>query len=169
MAVEHVEVQQLPFTIEAIPLKRMQLWSRFAGHASTEVDMDIVRDVYSAFWWELRTHDTVQQVFVWYQSLRSQADAASVVGWLDLLAGEHMTLANVYREVATLLGGSEGLYARWDKDVDERLRVVLAVLAQVRQFGVMLCSQWGLAVPERLLGESVSPTVPVAGESAERL
>ena len=64
MAVEQVAVHQLPFTIEPFSLKRVQMWSRFAARATTEADMWIVRNVYYAFWWEVRIEERFGQVFV---------------------------------------------------------------------------------------------------------
>ena len=159
MVVEQVMQQGLPFTIEPIPLKRKVLWSRFAGHAATQADMWIVRTVYYAFWWEVRVQDVFQRVFEWNQNLREQADAGSLVMWLDLLVAEHVTLLDTYREIAVQVAAGEGSYARYYQDIDERFTAVSGVLDVMRQYGVMFCSQWGLAVPERFLLESVSPTV----------
>ena len=169
MAVEQVAVHQLPFTIEPLAPKRVQLWSRFAGRAVSLADMWIVRTVYYAFWWELRVEETVQRVFVCHQSLYSQAEAGHLVGWLENLAYELVTLRDAYSEIATRIAACSESYARQYKDVDERFLVVLSVLDVVREYGVMLCSQWGLVVPEHLLPESVSPTVSAAGEGAESL
>ena len=52
-----------------------------------------------------------------------------------------------------------GSSARYYKDVEERFGKVVDVLAAVRQYGIMLCSVWGLVVREHLLPESASPTV----------
>ena len=169
MAVEQVAVQELPFEIEPLSPKRVQLWSRFAGRASTEADMWIVRGVYYAFWFELRVQKTFQHVVEWNLYLRGQSDAGSLVGWLDLLADEHQTLLNAYSEIASQIAACEESYARYYKDVDERFIAVLSVLHAVREYGVMLCSQWGLAVPEHLLPESTSPAVSAAGEGRENL
>ena len=159
MAVEQVAVQQLPFMIEPLAPKRVQLWSRFAGRAASEADMWIVRTVYYAFWWEVRAQTTLQRVFVCNQSLRSQSEVGHLVGWLNSLAYELVTLRDAYSEIANQIAACDESYARQYKDVDERFLVVLGVLDVVREYGVMLCAQWGLVVPEHLLVESPSPTV----------
>ncbi len=169
MAVEQVAVQELPFVIEPLSPKRVQLWSRFAGRATTEADMWIARGVYYAFWFELRVQKTFQHVIEWSLYLRGQSDAGSFVGWLDLLADEHITLLNAYSEIARQIAACEVSYARWYKDIDERFLAVKGVLDAVRQYGVMLCSEWSLAVPEHLLQESTSPAADTTGEGGESL
>ena len=140
MAVEQVAVQELPFTIEPLSPKRVQLWSRFAARATTEADMWIVRNVYYAFWWEVRIEETVQRVFVLSQHLGEQSDVGLVVGWLNSLAYEHVTLRDAYSEVLMHLAPYIGSSARYYKDVEERFGEVVDVLAAVRQYGIMLCS-----------------------------
>ena len=159
MAVEQVAVHELPFTIEPLSPKRVQLWSRFAGRAATEADMWILRSVYFAFWWELRAQITISRVLVCSRSLCSQMEVGHLVGWLDNLAYELTTLRDSYSQIADQIAACEESYSRYYKDVDERFLVVMSVLSVVREYGMLLCSQWGLAVPEHLLAESTSPTV----------
>ena len=159
MAVEQVTVQELPFTIEPLSSKRVQLWSRFASRAVTETDMWMVRDVFYAFWWEVRAQETLQRVFVCNQSLREQVDVSSLVGWLGLFAEELMTLRDSYGVLLSQMNAHGVSDARCYKDIEVRYRIVVAVLQAACQYGMMLCSQWGLVVPEHLLAESSSPTV----------
>ena len=159
MAVEQVAVQELPFTIEPLSSKRVQLWSRFAGRAVTDTDMWIVRDVFYAFWWEVRVQEVLQRVFVYHQSLRGPSDASSLVAWLDLLADELMTLRDTYGVLLTEMDAYGVSDARYYKDIQARYGVVVAVLHAVCQYGMMLCSQWSFVLPEHLAQEISSPTV----------
>ena len=169
MAVEQGAVQELPFTIEPLSSKRVQLWSRFAGRAETETEMWIVRDVFYAFWWEVRAQDTLQRVFVCNQFLREQSEVGSFVGWLDVLIGELMTLRNVYGGLLTRMIEYGVSDVRYYKDIEARRGVVVAVLGVACQYGTMLCSQWSFVLPENLAQETSSPTVPAVGEGGESL
>ena len=168
MAVEQIAVQELPFTIEPLSPKRVQLWSRFASRAATDVDMWIVRTVYYAFYWEVRAQSVLQHVSLWNQSLTEQSDASLLVQWLNSLAYEQMVLRDTYREVAMQIAECEASYARYYKDIDERLMRVLDVLEVIRQYGVSLCYEWHLPIPQHLVQESTSPTAGTVGEVGER-
>jgi hypothetical protein len=169
MAVEQVAVQELPFRIEPLSPKRLQLWSRFAGQATTDTDMWIVRNVYYAFYWEMRAQTVLEHVLLWHQSLHSQSNAEVLVLWLNSLVTEQVTLRDTYDQIATQIADCEKSYARYYKDIDERLVAVVNVLDVIRQYGVSLCYEWHLVIPQQFVQESSSPTVPAAGEGGERL
>lgn len=171
MAIEFV-THELPFLVEAPAPKRVQLWSKFAGQASTGNEMSIVQEVYRGFWWELAAVDSFGNVQYWFQALQSSNDrenAGRVASWMDLLAHELDFARDAVSGIANRFSSGEVSAPRFTNDVQQHHETLQEVLRQIRFYGTSLCQQWGFEVPEHLAQESTSPTVPAAGEGDERL
>ena len=171
MAIEFV-TQELPFTVEAPAPKRVQLWSKFAGQASTGNEMSIVQAVYSGFWWELAAVNSIWNVQYWFRALQSsgdRGDAGRVASWMDLLAHELAVASDVVASVVGRFSSGEVSAPRFANDVYRHHETLQELLQQIRLYGVSLCQQWGFEVPEHLAQASTSPTVPAVGEGGERL
>lgn len=171
MAIEFV-TQELPFTVDAPAPKRVQLWSKFAGQASTGSEMSIVQVVYNGFWWELAAVDSFGNVQYWFQALQSSSDredAGRVVSWMDLLARELAVASDAVASVVSRFSSGEEVSApRFANDVYQHHEMLQEVLQPIRLYGTSLCQHWGFEVPEHLQ-PSTSPTVPAVGEGGERL
>ena len=170
MAVEQVAVQELPFVVEPIVPARLKLWGRFAGQASTDIDVDILLSVYRAFWWEKQSH-------VWYDHVsfsHSCFDVSALVRDLNFLANSLGEVAGGWFAIAERCRGflrlGQGMFLfRYAKDAAQSATFFLSMLQEVRFYGASLCQQYGLAVPEYLVEPSASPTVSAVGEGAESL
>ncbi len=171
MSVVQTEVQALPFVVEPIISVRVKLWARFAAQMSSDEDIDIASNVYYGFWYDnsaFRVY-TYALAYVEGAAAGNSASASHLVMWLDSLVGSLRPLIEMWSRVARGLLGQVGdvSFPRHYKDADEHVGSSVRLLADVRQFGVAVCQEFGLVIPNSFIEQSVSPTVPAVGESVE--
>jgi len=173
MATAQTEVQALPFVVEPIAPTRIKLWARFAGQMSSDEDIDIASHVYYGFWYDNHMFQVYNCVLPHVEGIAAgnPLSVSHLVMWLDSLADGLAHVVDTWSRVVRGLLGQAGdvSFPRHYKDADQHVAWAVRVLAEVRQFGVAVCQEFGLVIPESFVEQSTSPTVSAAGEGVESL
>ncbi len=173
MAVEQVVVQELPFEVGPIAPSRVKLWSRFAGQMASDADIEIASNVYSGFWYDNYVFKMYDYALAWVKGAAAgdRSSASHLVAWLGMLASGLESVVERWSRVTRGLLGQVGdvSFPRHYKDADQHIAWAVELLALVRFFVVAVCQEFGFDIPDGLLEQRPSPTVPAAGEGAESL
>lgn len=171
MAIEQTEVQALPFVVEPIAPTRIKLWARFAAQISSDADIEIASSVYFGLWYDNHVFQVYNYILPHVEGAAAgnPASVAQLMTWLDALASGLIPLMNTWFRVTRGLASQvqEVSYPRHYKDADQRIASSVRLLAEVRQFGVAVCQEFGLVLPESFVEQSASPTVSAVGEGVE--
>ena len=170
MVIEQTE-QPLPFVVEPLSPARAKLWGKFASQVCTQSEINIIRAVHNTFWYDLHSYSIYEHALTHVEGAASGIlhHVECLTGWLDSLAA---TLCfSIKLELEVLLDlqrtGGDEVSPRHYKDVNDHIASSTRLLADVRQFGVAVCEEFGLAIPESFVEQSTSPTVQAAGEGVE--
>lgn len=173
MAIEQAEVQILPFVVEPIVPTRIKLWARFAAQMSTDEDIEIASSVYFGLWYDNHVFQVYHYILPHVEGAAAgnPASVSHMMTWLDALASGLTPLITTWSKVTRELLGQVGdvSFPRQYKDAEQHVASAIRLLAEVRQFGVAVCQEFGLVIPESFVEQSASPTVPAAGEGFESL
>lgn len=171
MAIEQAEVQALPFVVEPIAPDRVKLWARFAAQMSSDVEIDITSDAYFSFWYDNYAFQVYCNILPHVEGATAgnPTSVSHLVMWLDSLADGLKTVVYGWSKVTRGLLGEVGdvAFPRHYKDAEQRVAASVRLLAEVRQFGVAVCQEFGLVIPDSFVEQGASPTVPAAGEGVE--
>ena len=138
-----------PFVVEKVAPERLQFWARYAAQALTQDQMDVVGDVYHAFWHEAQAFYCYGRALV---VLRPQS-IEYVPVWLDLVLDSVLELVS---ERAWLrasrrlerLQGDPWPGDQWYQEACARSQQFERLAPEIAVYIAMLCEQYQLALPK---------------------
>lgn len=138
----------LPFTVEPPSAKLMRFWAKFGEQAANANDMDVLRDVYSAFMWQCYA----VEAFAHVQSLFTEDPQRLylAVGWLDILVHDLRWSSDKWVEVVTSFQQHELPGKRWERDAIAHVEELQALLTQACACVVTFSTQSGFSLSEGL-------------------
>src|SRR5437764_2218875 len=137
------------FVVESTSFQRVQSWAQYAALAFTQDQMNVVSDVFYAFWHEM-------QMFLCYQRAVgrvNRSDVVNALGWLDLVLAEAVELVGerawprVVQRLERVLGESASTNP-WYQDACARVQTHQQLCSQVVEYIELCCAQYQLALPQ---------------------
>ena len=170
MAIEQTE-QPLPFVVESFSLARVKLWGKFACGITDASQITTAQMVYLAFWHDARLYRLYEFALAHVEGAAT-GDMVSIerlIVWLGYLAEGVPVAIERWGNIVLCLQGDDGIVVlpRHLEDTNTHLVSLSRLLADIRQFGVAVCEDFGLSIPESFVEQSTSPTVQAAGEGVE--
>lgn len=146
-AVSRPEVAAFPRQmLDRLPPEEAAVWVQFAEAASALPQaFQVLAEAFLALSWELEAFHTRRKVEDWL----AQQDVETAVRWADMTVNEYRNAIKGWDDVAVALA-PETAFAQWRGYALERAGQLHAMKEQVCTWGLALCEQFQLPVPEAM-------------------